>query len=109
MSRGRTGTKLGWDFGMAYEILYSDEAVQQLKGLRAFDRTAILDEIERVLGVNPTHESKAKLKLLRQPAPAQFRLRVGEYRVFYDVLEQSIFVIQILSKADSVSYLKGSS
>lgn len=94
---------------MAYEILYSEEAVQQLKNLRAFERTAILDEIERILRVNPTQESKAKLKLLRQPAPAQFRLRVGEYRVFYDVLEQSVFVIQILSKSDSVSYLEGSS
>ena len=94
---------------MAYEILYYDEDIEQLKNLRAFDRTAILDEIERILRVNPTQESKAKLKLLRQPAPAQYRLRVGEFRVFYDVLEQSILVIQILSKADSVSYLEGPS
>lgn len=38
---------------MAYDILYSDEAVEQLKNLRAFDRTVILDEIERILHVNP--------------------------------------------------------
>ena len=39
---------------MPYEIRYSNEAVEQLKKLRVFDRTAILDQIEQVLGVNPT-------------------------------------------------------
>lgn len=92
---------------MQYEILYSDEAVQKLKGLRAFDRTAILDQIEQVLQINPTQESKARVKLLRQPAPAQYRLRVGEFRVFYDVVGQSVHIIQILSKAETTSYLKG--
>ena len=42
---------------MPYEIRYSSEAIDQLKGLRAFDRTAILDQIEQVLAVNPTTES----------------------------------------------------
>ena len=94
---------------MTYEILYSDEAVEKLRSLRAFDRAAVLDGIERVLLVNPTQASKAKVKLLRQPAPTQYRLRVGEFRVFYDVLGQSVYVIQLLSKADSISYLEGSS
>lgn len=94
---------------MAYEIFYSDEAIEKLKIVRAFDRAAILDEIERVLMVNPTQESKAKVKLLRQPAPAQYRLRVGEYRVYYDVGERWVNIIQILSKADSISYLEGPS
>jgi mRNA interferase RelE/StbE len=94
---------------MAYEVFYSDEAVERLKNLRAFDRAAILDEIESVLLVNPTQESKARVKFLRQPAPTQYRLRVGEFRVFYDVLDQSVQVIQILSKADCISYLEGSS
>jgi mRNA-degrading endonuclease RelE of RelBE toxin-antitoxin system len=94
---------------MPYEIRYSDEAIEQLKGLRAFDRTAILDQIEQVLGVNPTIESKARIKRLREPAPTQYRLRVGEFRVFYDVEGQAVLVIQILSKQDCSAYLGGSS
>ncbi|OYV88637.1 MAG: hypothetical protein B7Z73_08155 [Planctomycetia bacterium 21-64-5] len=92
---------------MPYEILYSDEAVKKLKGLRAFDRTAILDQIEQVLDTNPMQESKARVKMLRQPAPTQYRLRVGEFRVFYDVVGQSVHVIEILSKAETASYLEG--
>lgn len=93
---------------MPYEIAYSDEAVQKLKDLRAFDRTAILDHIEQVLEVNPIQESKARIKMLRQPAPTQYRLRVGDFRVFYDVIGTTVQIIQILSKAEATSYLEDS-
>ena len=50
---------------MPFELRYSEAAVGQLRKLRAFDRAMILREIEQVLGVNPTLESKAKIELLR--------------------------------------------
>jgi mRNA-degrading endonuclease RelE of RelBE toxin-antitoxin system len=90
---------------MTYEVRYSSEAVEQLKKLRAFDQTAILDQIEQVLCVNPTLESKARIKRLREPAPTQYRLRVGEFRVFYDVDQDAVLIIQVLSKQDSIDYL----
>jgi mRNA interferase RelE/StbE len=90
---------------MPFEVRYSDEAVEQLKKIRAYDRAAIIDQIEQILVVNPTLESKAKLKLLRQAAPTQYRLRVGEFRVFYDVVQEAVLVIQILSKEESIAYL----
>ena len=67
---------------MPCEIRYSNEAVEQLKKLRVFDSTAILDQIEQMLRVNPTIASKSRIKQLREPAPSQYRLRVGEFRVF---------------------------
>lgn len=91
---------------MSFEVKYSDEAVEDLKKLRAFDRTAILDQIEAILMVNPTVESKARVKLLRQPAPTPYRLRVGEFRVFYDVKEEVVLIVRILSKEESISYLE---
>jgi mRNA interferase RelE/StbE len=96
---------------MPFEIRYSIKAVKQLRRCRAFDRATILDEIERTLIVNPTLQSKASVKKLRQPAPTRFRLRVGNFRVFYDVDEVNrvVSVVQILSKADSFRYLGGSS
>jgi mRNA-degrading endonuclease RelE of RelBE toxin-antitoxin system len=94
---------------MPFAIRYSEVAVQQLRELLAFDRTAVLDQIEQVLAVNPTLESKARVKPLRPPAPTGYRLRVGEFRVFYDVNAegQSVDVIQVLSKADAIAYLEG--
>ena len=93
---------------MAFVPRYSSEAVQQLESLRAFERVAIMEEIERVLTVNPTLTSKARVKLLKQPAPTQYRLRVGDYRVFYDVepANHVVYVIQILSKEEAIRFLK---
>jgi mRNA interferase RelE/StbE len=94
---------------MAYEIRYSNQAVEQLKELKSFNRTAILDGIEQILGVNPTVVSKSRVKRLREPSPTQYRLRVGEFRVFYDVENEIVLIIQILSKQASLDYLGGSS
>jgi len=94
---------------MPYEIRYSNEAVEQLKKLRVFDRTAILDQVGQILTVDPTVVSKSRIKRLREPAPTQYRLRVGEFRVFYDVEEEAVLIIQVLSKQDSIEYLGGSS
>jgi len=94
---------------MPWEIRYSNEAVEQLKKFRVLDSTAILGQIEQVLRVNPTVVSKSRVKRLREPAPTQYRLRVGEFRVFYDVEEEAVLIIQVLSKQDSIEYLGGSS
>jgi mRNA-degrading endonuclease RelE of RelBE toxin-antitoxin system len=72
-------------------------------------RPAILDQIEQVLRVNLMMESKARVKRLRQPAPTQYRLRVGEFRVFCDVDQETVLIIQVLSKQNSIDYLGGSS
>jgi mRNA interferase RelE/StbE len=90
---------------MSYEIRYSNQAVEQLRRIKPFDRTTILDEIQGMLSVNPTLVSKARIELLREPAPTQYRLRVGEFRVFYDVQDAAVLIVQILSKRDSLDFL----
>lgn len=92
---------------MAYQVRYSSVSVEQLRQLRAYERAAILDAVERILQVAPTAVSKTTIKRLRQPAPTQFRLRVGEYRIFYDVAQDVVSIIEILSKADSMRFLGG--
>jgi mRNA-degrading endonuclease RelE of RelBE toxin-antitoxin system len=61
----------------------------------------------QVLAVNPTVTSKARIKRLRRPAPTKYRLSVGEFRVFYDVEDETVLVIQVLSKLDSPDYVGG--
>jgi mRNA-degrading endonuclease RelE of RelBE toxin-antitoxin system len=92
---------------MPYELRYSPEALEALKHLRSVDQSAIMDAAEQVLTVNPTLESRARVKRLRQPAPTQYRLRVGRFRVFYNVQGQHVRIVRILSKEDAVKYLQG--
>ena len=69
---------------------YSSGVAQDLAGLRAFERTRILDQIEEQLAQQPTQETRNKKFLpgLKPPWDDElpvWELRVGEYRVFYDV------------------------
>jgi mRNA-degrading endonuclease RelE of RelBE toxin-antitoxin system len=59
-----------------------------------------------VLTTNPTLVSKARIKRLRQPAPTQYRLRVGEFRILYDVEEQTVKIVLILSKEEAERQLE---
>lgn len=92
---------------MAFQIRYSKESIEQLRKLDAHARSEIRHQIEKLLAINPTTTSKARIKRLRQPDPTEYRLRVKDFRVYYDVDQQTVYVVQILSKDDSISYLLG--
>jgi mRNA-degrading endonuclease RelE of RelBE toxin-antitoxin system len=53
----------------------------------------------------PTKVSKSRIKRLRGLDQPQYRLRVDEIRVFYDVTETSVEVLAIVSKAEAQDWL----
>jgi mRNA-degrading endonuclease RelE of RelBE toxin-antitoxin system len=68
-----------------FRVLLRPEALDDVNRFRAHDRTRILDEIRRHLTAAPG-ASTARTKELRLADGRRIRqLRVGEYRVFYDV------------------------
>lgn len=48
---------------------------------------AILDAIGGLLATDPANESVRAIARLDPPQPSQFRLRVGEWREYYEVDE----------------------
>jgi len=91
---------------MKYEIVLALQAVQDLKRLKAHSRATIRDAIERFLRHEPTKTSRSRIKRLRGVSKPQFRLRVENVRVFYDVSERRVEILAILSKADAEIWLK---
>jgi len=77
-----------------FEILVSVGVNEDLKALRAYDRQMILDAIETQLPHTP-NVATTQRKLLRNLAPPFeaippiWQLRVGGFRVFYDVEEET--------------------
>jgi hypothetical protein len=49
--------------------------------------------------------SKSRIKRLRGLTQPQYRLRVGDIRVFYDVTEAQVQVLAIVTKAEAQSWL----
>jgi mRNA-degrading endonuclease RelE of RelBE toxin-antitoxin system len=93
---------------MAFEVEFTPEAETDLDGIRPFYRIQILNAIEAHLQYAPTQVSRSRIKRLREIVSPAFRLRVEDFRVFYDVNEQqrSVTVLRVLDKEQSLQYLK---
>ena len=75
-----------------YEIAFETNAVAELAALRAFDGRKILAAIEEQLSNEPTVPTRNRKTLEGvEPSfhavPPVWELRVGDFRVFYDVEE----------------------
>ncbi len=75
-----------------YEIEFTPEALDDLKALKKNEQSIILDAIETQLRYEPTKETRNR-KQLRPNEVAEWELRVGKFRVFYNVYEE----VQIVS------------
>jgi mRNA interferase RelE/StbE len=91
---------------MRFEIIFAPEAVQDLKKLSARDRSTLRDAIERHLRVDPMKVSKSRIKQLRGIRHPQYRLRVYDFRVFYDVTGKEVHVLAIVPKSQASRWLE---
>lgn len=91
---------------MRYEIVLAPGAVRELQALAASQRARVRDEIERHLRHEPTKLSKRRIKRLRGLSRPQYRLRVDDTRVFYDVTVTEVEILAIVSKAQAKAWLE---
>ena len=90
---------------MRYEVILAPGAARSLKSLPAYRRAEVRDALERHLRHEPTRASKSRIKRLRGLSQPQYRLRVGEVRVFYDVTREAVEVLAIVTKAEAERWL----
>ena len=81
------------------------QAVSAFRPLPAYRRAEVRDALERHLRHEPTRVSKSRIKRLRGLSQPQYRLRVGEVRVFYDVTSEAVEVLAIVTKAEAERWL----
>jgi mRNA-degrading endonuclease RelE of RelBE toxin-antitoxin system len=90
---------------MCYEIEFAPEAARDYRELDAHVRGGVRDAIEKHLRHQPMKTSKSRIKRLRGLVRPQYRLRVGDIRVFYDVTESMVQVLAIVMKARAQEWL----
>ncbi|HEY3696102.1 type II toxin-antitoxin system RelE family toxin [Phenylobacterium sp.] len=90
---------------MPFAIILAPEAVEDLKHLKANIRSTVRDALEAHLRHEPIKTSRSRIKRLRSLSRPQYRLRVGDVRVFYDVSAQTIEVLAIVTKSEAESWL----
>ena len=90
---------------MRYEIVLAPDAAKAYRALPAYHRAEVRDALERHLRQQPTRTSKSRIKRLRGLSQPQYRLRVGEVRVFYDVTIKTVEILAIVTKAEAARWL----
>jgi len=90
---------------MRFEIILAPEALLDLKRFKARDRAAVRKALESHLRHEPTKTGRSRIKRLRGLARPQYRRRVDEVRVFYDVTGSSVEVLAIVAKSEAQSSL----
>ena len=90
---------------VAFEIILAPAAATALKNLSVLIRTGVTKALEVHLTHEPTKVSKSRIKRLRGLRQPQYRLRVDDIRVFYDVTETEVQVLAIVTKAEAQSWL----
>lgn len=88
-----------------YDIILAPEAVEDLQQLQANTRATVRTALTIHLRYQPTQLSKSRIKRLRGLRRPQYRLRVDDIRVFYDVQEQVVEILAIINKSEAGAWL----
>lgn len=86
-----------------YSIEYTEEALKDIEYFRKSERQQILEQIDIQLTYEPTVITKNR-KPLRPNQLAEWELRIGKYRVFYDVIEAANSEIVKIVKIEAVGF-----
>jgi mRNA interferase RelE/StbE len=90
---------------MPSAIVLAPEAVEDLRRLTANIRSAVRTALETHLRHEPQKASRSRIKRLRGLLRPQYRLRVGDVRVFYDVSGTTVEVLAIVAKSEADAWL----
>lgn len=85
----------------AYQLVFDDKVIKDLKKIDAAWQRKILEAIKTKLPGNPFSGKK----LVGDLSP-YYRLRVGDYRVIYEIIEQQIIINVIRIRHRKDVYLK---
>jgi len=90
---------------MPFEIVFAPEAVGDFKRLTTNVRATVRAGIETHLRHGPEKISRSRIKRLQGLLQPQYRLRVGDVRVFYDVSGKTVEVLAIVPKSEAARWL----
>ena len=90
---------------MPFAIVLAPEAIEDLRRLTANVRASVRAALEIHLSHEPKKTSRSRIKRLRGLLRPQYRLRVGEVRVFYDVSGSIVEILAIVAKSEADSWL----
>jgi mRNA-degrading endonuclease RelE of RelBE toxin-antitoxin system len=93
---------------VAYRIEYTDSAIEDIAYFKKYERGLIVTAIEEQLTHEPLREVRNR-KPLEPNLLARWEVRVGKYRIFYDVeiSDMLVLIIAVGWKEHNTLYIRG--
>lgn len=93
---------------MPFAVDFTDQAREHLEAYRKRDQQIIVDAVGVHLTAQPTRPTRNRKKLEDNPL-APWELRIGNFRVFYDVIsaERKVVVLAIGHKTHNILWIGG--
>jgi mRNA-degrading endonuclease RelE of RelBE toxin-antitoxin system len=89
-----------------FSIEFNRHAEREIKSLPSAVAHIVLQEIQERLSAAPFQEIKTRIKRVTGFVPPLYRLRVGDYRAYYRVIERRVVILAVLHKKDSDRWLR---
>lgn len=91
-----------------FRIEFTSDAFSDLEALRKYDQQRVMRELEEQMMHEPALETRRR-KRLRPNRLAEWELRVGDFRVFYEVESEAglVRVVAIAVKRGSRLFVHG--
>lgn len=92
----------------SYQIQVTEEAKVDLSYYTAFERKIIVSQVRAQLSEQPEFQTKNRKKLRDNPV-GSWELRVGRFRIFYEVKEsvKMVTIVSIGHKDNNVLLIRG--
>jgi len=91
---------------MKYSITLSPDAIKSIRKMKPNIRSSVKEGIIEHLSYEPEKVSKSRIKRLKGIEKPQFRLRIGDIRIYYDVVGNSVEILAIVSKEMAKEWLE---
>lgn len=88
-----------------YEVVFTEDAGNDLDKIKKFYAKQITKRIDTLLLQRAEDVTRSSVKKLRG-FESLYRLRVGDYRVFYRVRSNEVTVLRILSKDEEEEFYR---
>jgi len=90
------------------QVLFTDDAIRQFRGLASGVRPLIKEAIRlHLIEADPVQTTRNKFRLRRPSEYADYELRAGQWRVFYRMDQQQVIITLLGEKRGSLLIVEG--
>jgi len=89
-----------------FNVIFSVAAQREIEKLEIEDALQLTKAIKHYLEQSPLPFGKSRIKRLTGFDPPLYRLRSGDFRVYYQIVSNDVVILAITHKKDSERYLR---